>query len=367
MQAAARAAAEEQQQRRVGSVRRLGHVRAHVVGQRVSSEFVQSPDSSSQLAVVSLTDSTDDAEDCARLDWVAYAHLRHIWDPDAPVEQPEDSLAESTGHLRESLAKVSKAWGHRRKCDGKLVSCVHFYYAAPARGAAGAGHGRVSGMLVDPEHRGQGLARQLMEVLLAESRGLTISLLSTKMGRQLYASLGFEWLDNYASFFTPREEGLGSAAAAGAWAGVAAADAAALAQAANGTVSVVHSPTKQAIQEVTELDTRMFGGDRSGLLQSSFAKAQGGILVVLRQADGRVTGFGFSAEAGRWGRGLAPLVAETTDGAVAIVAALAALPAVVSSGLRMTLRLEQEVFVERLRGMGFGETAADSPMPGNST
>ena len=345
---------------------RLGHVCAHVV---VGGEL--SDTTGSQLRVVSLTPG--DAEDCARLDWAAYAHLRHIWDPDAPAEQSKESLAESTAHIRDNLGKVSRAWGHRRLHDGKLVSCVHFYHALPS--GHGTGHGRVAGMLVDPEHRRQGLARRLMDVLLPEAPGVTISLLSTKMGRDLYAGLGFHWLDSYANFFSPRAEELGKTAAAAdiksSWPGLTPAEAAKLARAAGGVASVTYSPGPEVIAEIVALDSEMFGGDRSDLLQSSFARAKAGILVVLRETAGRkqgqVIGFGFSADAGRWGRSLAPLVASSTDSALAIVGALAALESVQHSGLRMTLRLNQTLFVERLREMGFEETAPDSPMPGNST
>ena len=58
--------------------------------------------------------------------------------------------------------------------------------------------GRVSNVFVEPEYRRQGVARTLMQVVLAEARarGLRILNLGTSSeGRELYASLGFQASD----------------------------------------------------------------------------------------------------------------------------------------------------------------------------
>ena len=59
----------------------------------------------------------------------------------------------------------------------------------------GAGHARVTTMVVSQEHRRHGPGRKLMLVLLAAAKGVPVSLCATRMGRPLYAGLGFALRD----------------------------------------------------------------------------------------------------------------------------------------------------------------------------
>ncbi len=55
--------------------------------------------------------------------------------------------------------------------------------------------GRVSNVFVEPEFRRQGVARQLVRVVLAEARARGLGMLNlgtSAEGRELYASLGFQ-------------------------------------------------------------------------------------------------------------------------------------------------------------------------------
>lgn len=64
--------------------------------------------------------------------------------------------------------------------------------------------GYILNMYTTPESRGRGLAKQLVERLLAEAKGRSVQhifLISSPMGKPLYKKLGFKENDIYMEYF----------------------------------------------------------------------------------------------------------------------------------------------------------------------
>ena len=80
--------------------------------------------------------------------------------------------------------------------DGSLVSnALLTVVEKPANPFFPCGRsGYVLGVFTEPEHRGNGLATQIMETILAEARRLaldTVTLSASDMGKHIYEKLGF--------------------------------------------------------------------------------------------------------------------------------------------------------------------------------
>ena len=56
-------------------------------------------------------------------------------------------------------------------------------------------HGRVGLIVVSPNHQRQGLGRTLMERILEDAKGRSLTLLATEEGRPLYEKLGFRTVE----------------------------------------------------------------------------------------------------------------------------------------------------------------------------
>lgn len=95
-------------------------------------------------------------------------------------------LADYARKLSQNATRF-EAWSDRR-----LIGLVAVYCNAADRGTA-----FVSNVSVDPEHRGQGIARLLMQTCIAHVRGLTFKRLALEVDPaalpavRLYQALGF--------------------------------------------------------------------------------------------------------------------------------------------------------------------------------
>ena len=111
------------------------------------------------------------------------------------------------GEVGDHLA-VYEAW-----LPGALASGIYLGWLAQLGGRViggaglmllrwGPGRGRVRNVFVEPEYRRQGVAQQLLQVVLAQARtrGLGVVNLGTSAeGRALYVSLGFHMDSEYIS------------------------------------------------------------------------------------------------------------------------------------------------------------------------
>lgn len=87
-------------------------------------------------------------------------------------------------------------------CSGEAVGCATICYLTvmPTYSHKSGNRAHIMNVYVRKEHRRQGLARKMMEVLLdeAKSRGVTsVTLDSTESGKPLYKALGFSGSEEY--------------------------------------------------------------------------------------------------------------------------------------------------------------------------
>jgi GNAT superfamily N-acetyltransferase len=155
--------------------------------------------------------------------------------------------------------------------DGGLAGVVVLTRYGPRLASVGM-------MLVAARHGRRGLGRALMEHVLAEAGGATVTLVATDLGKPLYDKLGFRTIRRNAVFvgtFRP------AATTAATTAGVAAGD--------NSKKRTRPADAAGDMPAILDIDKAAFGADRSQLLTRlpTFA-AQ---LRVL-ETDGRVDGFG---------------------------------------------------------------------------
>lgn len=149
-------------------------------------------------------------------------------------------LAEDRGWGREDakwrlLLELGGGYGVDAS-DGGLAGTVFHTEVAPGIGAIGM-------LLVARRHAGRGLGRRLMEVALGAAGDTAVFLYATDLGRPLYAKLGFRVVDRvvpHTGVFRPS----GSPASSG-----------------------VREATPADRPDLTELDRRAFGADRSDLLR----------------------------------------------------------------------------------------------------
>lgn len=120
-------------------------------------------------------------------------------------------MFKASGRANEVLAPMTEAF--REWLRPRLASGAYFGWIAEAEGAPVAGlgmmeidwpphpshpaearRGYILNVFVEPEHRGQGLAKSLMDLAVAEGRrrGIGYMILhATQMGRPLYDKLGW--------------------------------------------------------------------------------------------------------------------------------------------------------------------------------
>lgn len=107
----------------------------------------------------------------------------------------EEYIAAFSESVRDELAQGRyQAW--LAEADGQPVACtVLIWWPMPPNVEdLHRRRGYVSSVYTHPDYRRQGLARKLMEMLVAQARELRIGKLllsSSRMGRPLYLSMGF--------------------------------------------------------------------------------------------------------------------------------------------------------------------------------
>lgn len=145
-------------------------------------------------------------------------------------------------------------------------------------------------IIVDATMRGRGLGRLLVETIIAEAGEREMRLVATEAGRPLYAKLGFVEGDSILQY--------------------------------NGEIGGIDRPAgceDAGLQDwpaIIELDRVAFGGDRHSLFDRLQAH---GKTVVMRERDGRISGF---AVCRRFGRGfvVGPVVAQNLKAAQSLIA-----------------------------------------------
>jgi len=132
---------------------------------------------------------------------VLYEHGEH--EPQAVTAQ----IRVWTAWMRGALAR--EAYVGFIAFDDELVAgsaSLLVHEAVPRPGYAGANDGRVHSVYVIPAMRRRGVARMLMAALLAYARTsdvMRLTLHPTSMSRALYATMGFETLDEMGLYFGP--------------------------------------------------------------------------------------------------------------------------------------------------------------------
>lgn len=114
---------------------------------------------------------------------------RHLAACDASFHPRLSARVDLADYARKLAQNATRfeAWS-----DGRLIGLVAVYCNAADRGTA-----FVSNVSVDPEHRGQGIARLLMQTCIAHLRDLTFKRLSLEAdpaalpAMRLYEALGF--------------------------------------------------------------------------------------------------------------------------------------------------------------------------------
>jgi GNAT superfamily N-acetyltransferase len=169
-----------------------------------------------------------------------------------------------------------------------------------------------------PAVRGQGLARRISQHMIDWSRArgcATIALDASDPGRPVYERLGFETVGRTVELAGAPIEG-------------------------------PRAPREDDMDvgELIELDTAVFGADRSALLRG-FSRGHRDGAAVLRNGAGRATGYLFAGE-----RLIGPGFAPDAEGAARLVRALLALP-----GERRLQVPAESAYLETLLELGLVE------------
>jgi GNAT superfamily N-acetyltransferase len=173
--------------------------------------------------------------------------------------------------------------------DGKVLGTASWW-------AYGEQFGTVGLVLVDQAHQGQGIGRQLMNVVMSDAGPRVLQLVATKAGLALYQRCGFR--EHHGI-----RQHQGTATQLPAFAP--------LRDTALRTVSVAD------LEAVCELDAAAFGANRGQLVSAVFNDGNGS--GVLARRNGRLAGFALVRQSGR-GTTVGPVVAEDEALAVALIA-----------------------------------------------
>ena len=173
--------------------------------------------------------------------------------------------------------------------DGKVLGTASWW-------AYGEQFGTVGLVLVDQAHQGQGIGRQLMNVVMSDAAPRVLQLVATKAGLTLYQRCGFR--EHHGI-----RQHQGTATQIPAFAPL------------RDTVLRAVSPAD--LEAVCDLDAAAFGANRRQLVSAVFNDGSGG--GVLARRNGRTAGFALVRQAGR-GTTIGPVVAEDEALAIALIA-----------------------------------------------
>jgi GNAT superfamily N-acetyltransferase len=173
--------------------------------------------------------------------------------------------------------------------DGKVLGTASWW-------AYGEQFGTVGLVLVDQAHQGQGIGRQLMNVVMNDAGPRVLQLVATKAGLTLYQRCGFrehrgirqhQGTATQIPSFAPLRDTV------------------------VGTVSIGD------LETVCDLDAAAVGANRRQLVSAVFNAGTG--VGVLARRNGRLAGFALVRQSGR-GTTIGPVVAEDEALAIALIA-----------------------------------------------
>lgn len=173
--------------------------------------------------------------------------------------------------------------------DGKVLGTASWW-------AFGQHFGTVGLVLVDQARQGQGIGRQLMNVVMGDAAARVLQLVATKAGLTLYQRCGFR--ERYG---IGQHQGIATQVPA-------------VAPLPGAELRAVVSTDLEA---VCDLDGAAFGANRRQVVSAVF-NAGGGVGTLARR-NGRLAGFALTRQSGR-GTVIGPVVAEDEALAIALVA-----------------------------------------------
>jgi predicted N-acetyltransferase YhbS len=173
--------------------------------------------------------------------------------------------------------------------DGKVLGTASWW-------AYGEQFGTVGLVLVDQAHQGQGIGRQLMNVVMSDAGPRGLQLVATKAGLTLYERCGFR--EHHGI-----RQHQGAATQIPAFAPL--------------RDTVLRSVSLADLEAVCDLDAAAFGANRRQLVSAVFNDGRG--VGVLARRDGRLAGFALVRQSGR-GTTIGPVVAEDETLAIALIA-----------------------------------------------
>jgi GNAT superfamily N-acetyltransferase len=162
--------------------------------------------------------------------------------------------------------------------------------------AYGEQFGTVGLVLVDQAHQGQGIGRQLMNLVMQDAGPRVLQLVATKAGVTLYQRCGFR--EHHGI-----RQHQGMATQIPAYAPL--------------RDTVLRTVSFGDLEAVCDLDAAAFGADRRQLVSAVF-KAGSGVGIIAHR-NGRLAGFALVRQSGR-GTTIGPVVAEDEALAIALIA-----------------------------------------------
>jgi GNAT superfamily N-acetyltransferase len=208
----------------------------------------------------------------------------------------------------EGTLRLSQAerWSHRLEdwqfhyglgrgwvaCDaeGKLLGTASWW-------AYGEQVGTVGLVLVDQAHQGQGIGRQLMNVVMSDAEPRVLQLVATRVGLTLYQRCGFR--EHHGI-----RQHQGTATQIPAFEPLL-------------RDTLLRSVSLADLEAVCDLDAAAFGANRRQLVSAVFNDGRGA--GVLARRNGRLAGFALERPSGR-GTTIGPVVAEDEALAIALIA-----------------------------------------------
>lgn len=199
--------------------------------------------------------------------------------------------AERWSHRREDWEfhyRLGRGWA-ACDADDKLLGTASWW-------AYGDRFGTVGLVLVDQAHQGQGIGRQLMNVVMNDAGPRVLQLVATKAGLTLYQRCGFrehrgirqhQGAATQIPPFSPLRD------------------------------TVLGTVSSADLEAVCDLDAAACGANRHQLVSTVFNGASGGGVLARRQ--GRLAGFALVRQSGR-GMTIGPVVAEDEALAIALIA-----------------------------------------------
>jgi GNAT superfamily N-acetyltransferase len=201
------------------------------------------------------------------------------------------SQAERWSHRREDWEfhyRLGRGWA-ACDADGKVLGTASWW-------AYGEQFGTVGLVLVDQAHQGQGIGRQLMNVVMSDAGARVLQLVATKAGLKLYQRCGFRERHGIGQHH-------GTVTQIPAFAPVA--------------NTVLRAVSHADLDAVCDLDATAFGANRRQVV-SAVVDGGGGAGVVAHR-NGRIAGFALARQSGR-GTLIGPIVAEDEALAITLIA-----------------------------------------------